>query len=305
MPSRISGSESTSTCANSTSSSCRMPAALAENPHWGMRGWPFMNSTTRLSWSRVSMRVRRAGSRLMVKYSGGEFPILRPWHHPRMGGTGTLHRVPRRPHAWLALFLPSQALVALAWWALGRRVGLPLLLLTHLPFVAATLMPRARLYAPVLSRLPRADKAVWLTIDDGPSEDTLPILDLLDAHRARATFFLVGARAAARPALVAEAGRRGHGGGGDRQTHPQAWFWVLGPRRMAREVGDAQRVLTGLAGRAPRWFRSVVGMTNPFVAAPLKRHGLARAAWTARGCDAVRDHPLRVAAQIERRTAPA
>lgn len=221
-----------------------------------------------------------------------------------MGQTGTLHRVPRRPHAWLAVFIASQLLVALAWWALGWRAGLPLLLLSHLPFVAATLMPRARLYAPVLSRLPVADRVVWLTIDDGPSDDTLPILDLLDAHGARATFFLVGARAAARPELVAQIVRRGHGVGNHSHTHPQAWFWALGPRRMAREVGDAQRTLAELAGSPPRWFRSVVGMTNPFVAAPLKRHGLARVAWSARGYDAVRGDPARVAADIERDLVP-
>lgn len=221
-----------------------------------------------------------------------------------MSEGGTLHRVPRRPYAWLALFLPSQLLVALAWWALGWRIGLPLLLLSHLPFVAATLLPRARLYAPVLSRLPLAGHAVWLTIDDGPSDDTLPILDLLDAHGARATFFLVGARAAARPELVAEIARRGHGIGNHSHTHPQAWFWALGPGRMAREVGDAQRTLTELTGTPPRWFRSVVGMTNPFVAAPLKRHGLARVAWNARGFDAVRADPARVAADIERDLAP-
>ena len=212
--------------------------------------------------------------------------------------------MPRRPHAWLALFLPSQLLVALAWWALGWRIGLPLLLLSHLPFVAATLMPRARLYAPVLARLPGAGDAVWLTIDDGPSDDTLPVLDLLDAHGARATFFLVGERAAARPGLVAEIVRRGHDVDNHSRTHPQAWFWALGPRRMAREVGEAQRTLAELAGAPPRWFRSVVGMTNPFVAAPLKRHGLARVAWSARGFDAVRDDPARVAADIERDLAP-
>ena len=221
-----------------------------------------------------------------------------------MSEGGTLHRVPQRPHAWLALFLPSQLLVALAWWAWGWQAGLPLLMLSHLPFVAATLMPRARLYAPVLSRLPLDESAAWLTIDDGPSDDTLPILDLLDAHGAKATFFLVGERAAARPELVAEILRRGHGIGNHSHTHPQAWFWALGPRRMAREVGDAQRTLTNLTGAPPRWFRSVVGMTNPFVAARLKQHGLARVAWNARGFDAVRDDPARVAADVERDLAP-
>ena len=74
-----------------------------------------------------------------------------------------------------------------------------------------TLRPQSRVLSPVLSRLPTDERVVWLTIDDGPSDDTRAMLDLLDAHGARATFFLVGARAQARPELVAEIVRRGHG----------------------------------------------------------------------------------------------
>ncbi|MDH5824625.1 polysaccharide deacetylase family protein [Luteimonas sp. RD2P54] len=216
----------------------------------------------------------------------------------------TLHRVPRHPHAWLGWLLASQALVAALWWWAGWRVGLPAMLLSHAPFVLSALLPRAALYAPVLSRLPTGERVAWLTIDDGPSDDTTALLDLLDRHRARATFFLVGERAAARPQLVREILRRGHGIGNHSHGHPQAWFWALGPRRMAREIGQAQATLAALAGAPPRWFRSVVGMTNPFVAAPLRRHGLARVAWSARGFDAVRADPDAVAARIARDLAP-
>ncbi|WP_407353023.1 polysaccharide deacetylase family protein [Luteimonas sp. R10] len=221
-----------------------------------------------------------------------------------MSGRQTLHRVPDRPHAWLAWLLPSQALVIALWWGFGWRIGLPAMLLSHVPFWVSVLLPRATLYGPVLARLPVEERAVWLTIDDGPSDDTAAILDLLDRHGACATFFLVGARAAARPELVREILRRGHGIGNHSQTHPQAWFWALGPRRMAREIGEAQATLAALAGVAPRWFRSVVGMTNPFVAAPLRRHGLARVAWSARGYDAVRGDPAEAVARIERDLAP-
>lgn len=202
------------------------------------------------------------------------------------------------------MLLASQLLVAVLWWRLGWRIGLPLMFASHLPFFWGTLWPRSRLFSPVLSRLPLVDRRVWLTIDDGPSDDTLAVLDLLDAHKARATFFLVGERARARPDLVAAIAGRGHGIGNHSQTHPSAWFWALGPRRMRAEIAGCQAALQATSGTTPRWFRAVVGMANPFTAGAMRDHGLARAAWTARGFDAVAADPATVVARIERGLAP-
>ena len=222
--------------------------------------------------------------------------------HPRHD----LHHPPRRPHAWAWALVLSQLLVALAWWQFGWRVGLPLLLASHLLFVWGTLRPRSALFGPVLSRLPAGtgEKTAWLTIDDGPSADTAAILDLLDAHAAKATFFVVADRARAQPELVREILRRGHELGNHSASHPSATFWMLGPRRMAREIEGAQATLREIAGVEPRWFRAVVGMANPFVAASLARLGLARVAWSARGFDALRADPQAVVARIDRKLAP-
>ncbi|RNF82854.1 polysaccharide deacetylase family protein [Montanilutibacter psychrotolerans] len=215
-----------------------------------------------------------------------------------------LHRPPRRPHAWAGFFIASQLAVAALWWWQGWRWGLPAMLASHLPFLWATLVPGSRLFSPVLTRLPTRGRAVWLTIDDGPSDDTLAMLDLLDAHRAKATFFVVGERAAARPQLVGEIARRGHGIGNHSWSHPSGRFWMLGPARMRDEVARTQQLLAGLTGEPPRWFRAVVGMANPFVAAALKPHQLARVAWSARAFDAVAAEPTTVVARIERDLAP-
>jgi len=215
-----------------------------------------------------------------------------------------LHSPPQHPHAWLWLALALHALVALAWWRFGWPTGLASLLAVHLLFVWGTLRPRSSLFGPVLARLPTSERVAWLTIDDGPSADTQAMLDVLDAHAARATFFVVAERAVARPELVRDIVRRGHAIGNHSASHPSAWFWALGPRRMAGEIERAQARLQEIAGVAPRWFRAVVGMANPFVAAPLQRLGLARVAWSARGFDAVDGDPGRVVARIERDLAP-
>lgn len=218
----------------------------------------------------------------------------------------SFHRPPRRPHAWWWALLASQALVAAVWWRFGWQVGLPCMVASHLPFWWGVLWPQSSLYGPVLVRLPLAadDRRVWLTIDDGPSEQTGALLDVLDAHGAKATFFLVGDRARARPEAVREIARRGHGIGNHSASHPQAWFWALGPGRMRREIAATQDTLRALAGRAPHWFRAVVGMANPFVSAPLKAHGLSRVAWNARGFDGVGATPERTVERIGRDLAP-
>ena len=215
-----------------------------------------------------------------------------------------LRRSPRRPHAWAWCLLASQVLVLALWWRFGWHVGLPSLVLSHAPFWWATLRPDSALLSPVLRRLPTDEPVAWLTIDDGPSDETPAVLDLLDAHGAKATFFLVGDRALARPELVREIVRRGHGIGNHSATHPAGWFWALPPQRMRDEIARTQAILHELTGTTPHWFRAVVGMANPFVAAVLKTHGLTRVAWSARGFDAVVSNPDLVASRIERQLSP-
>jgi peptidoglycan/xylan/chitin deacetylase (PgdA/CDA1 family) len=211
---------------------------------------------------------------------------------------------PRHPHAWLVYLLASQALAVAIWWRWGWLVGLPLLLATHLPFLWGTFWPQSRLFSPVLTRLPTDEHVVWLTIDDGPSTQTLAMLDLLDRSNAKATFFVVGERATAQPELVREIVRRGHGIGNHSATHPERWFWALPPRRMRLEIERTQTILEHITGTRPRWFRAVVGMSNPFVASALKREGLTRVAWNARGFDALVADPGQVLSGIERTLGP-
>ena len=210
----------------------------------------------------------------------------------------TLYCPPHRPARWWWWLLASQLLVALIWWWLGWHWGLPALLLSHALFVLPVFAPNCGFYGPVLSRWRNAGARVWLTIDDGPSADTPALLALLARHQARATFFLVGERAAAQPDLVRAILAAGHSIGNHSQGHPQARWWALGPRALQWEIGQCQQQLAAIAGTPPRWYRSVVGHTNPFVAAVQRAHGLTRVGWSARGYDGVACDPQRVLARL-------
>jgi peptidoglycan/xylan/chitin deacetylase (PgdA/CDA1 family) len=53
-------------------------------------------------------------------------------------------------------------------------------------------------------------KVIALTLDDGPSEYTPQVLELLDQYRIKATFCMVGSRIAANRSLVSEVAAAGH-----------------------------------------------------------------------------------------------
>lgn len=146
------------------------------------------------------------------------------------------------------------------------------------------LVPNFRGLVPTATRFATREREVWLTIDDGPEPATTgPMLDLLDRHGARATFFVIGEKAAAHPALLAQIRARGHTLGNHTHTHPLASFWLAGPWRTARELERCDAALRDATGEAsPRWFRAPAGIKSVFLRRVLARRDRVLVGWSAR-----------------------
>ena len=191
----------------------------------------------------------------------------------------------------------AAALVRPEWWpwAAAAVVG------NHALLAGAGLWPRSSLLGPNLVRLPAAAarrREICITFDDGPDPEVTPrVLDLLDRHGAKASFFCIGERALAHPAVVEDVMRRGHGVENHSQRHSTAFGWY-GLGRLQREIEAAQRALSGITGSPPRFFRAPFGMRNPLLEPALARCGLRLASWTRRGYDTVRRDPARVLAHL-------
>ncbi|MFA5082307.1 MAG: polysaccharide deacetylase family protein, partial [Hydrogenophilaceae bacterium] len=165
--------------------------------------------------------------------------------------------------------------------------GLGALAANHLVLGAAGLWPRSRCLGPNWVRLPAAAAPghIAITIDDGPDPEVTPqVLDLLDRHAARASFFCIGAQAQRHPELCREIVRRGHAVENHGQHHYHH-FATFGPRRMAREVESGQDSLAAITGQPPCFFRPTAGLRNPFLEPILAQQGLHLASWTRRGFD--------------------
>lgn len=178
------------------------------------------------------------------------------------------------------------ALIAL--WQSHRIEGIALLAVTHAFVLYAVLRPHSQWLGRVVTRFTPRGGEVWLTVDDGPTADTGELLDLLDRHRARATFFVRGDLAAASPERVKEIIGRGHSVANHSATHPAFSFWCAGETRIEREIAGGNHVIERITGTRPRWFRAPVGMKNAFVHPALERRGMRLIGWSARGFDTLR-----------------
>ncbi len=196
-------------------------------------------------------------------------------------------------------------LLSLAFVRASWPLALVPLFVSHLLLLYPTLVPNCQWWGPVTTRFDTDEREVWLTIDDGPTDaHTAKILDLLQQFDARATFFVVGARAEKHPHLITEILARGHAIANHTQTHPSGSFWHAGPARIAREIGGCAEVLRTTADRPALLFRAPAGMKNPFVHPALGRRGIMLVGWTVRGFDTIQRNPERVVQRIENALRP-
>jgi len=198
--------------------------------------------------------------------------------------------------------LAPVALVLL--WPYSPAAGIAVVWLSHMLVLYPTLRANAQWLGPVVTRFATTRKEIWLTIDDGPTDDTAALLDLLDRHSVKATFFVKGVLAEAHPERVREIVTRGHSVANHTHTHPSGSFWCLLPRRIGSELDECNRALERITEKAPRLFRAPVGMKNPFVHPALARRNLRLVGWSARGFDGVLTKPADVVARIAPRLSP-
>jgi peptidoglycan/xylan/chitin deacetylase (PgdA/CDA1 family) len=147
-------------------------------------------------------------------------------------------------------------------------------LAAHVPTFARRLGVECRLERP----------AVALTFDDGPhAEGTPALLDVLAAHGARATFFLVGEQVLARPALAREIVSAGH----EVAVHGYRHTLLLRRRRaqLADDFDRAVDAIGGATGIRPQLYRPPYGVLSRGGLAEVRARGWRPLLWSTWGRD--------------------
>jgi peptidoglycan-N-acetylglucosamine deacetylase len=123
------------------------------------------------------------------------------------------------------------------------------------------------------------DGYVALTFDDGPHPETTPwLLEELETHGLRATFFLVGRQVERFPELTRRIAEEGHDLANHTYDHPD--LRQLGDGAIDTQLRVTNDLITEVAGVTPRWFRPPFGATNDRVRARVGAHDMTEVIWS-------------------------
>lgn len=129
-------------------------------------------------------------------------------------------------------------------------------------------------------------RKVALSFDDGPSESTLKILDILDKFEVKAAFFCIGHQIEKNPDIFREIIKRGHIVGNHTYSHTRKMGFISS-ETIYNEIKQCDKVAEEVGGIKMKLFRPPFGIINPKTKKALQRSGHLVIGWNIRPYDAI------------------
>jgi polysaccharide deacetylase family sporulation protein PdaB len=124
----------------------------------------------------------------------------------------------------------------------------------------------------------REDKKISLTFDMSWGQDyTLKILEILDQHKIKATFFLVGGWIDDNKELVKEIVKRGHELGNHSNKHPD--MTTISEEKIIQELMNCDAKIMAVTGQGTKLFRAPSGAYNDLLVATAEKAGYQVVQW--------------------------
>jgi peptidoglycan-N-acetylglucosamine deacetylase len=136
-----------------------------------------------------------------------------------------------------------------------------------------------QLFGRLVAETQPRDRIVALTLDDGPSDAIADsLIDVLRAHGAHATFFLIGRELAASPEAGAKLVAAGHELGNHTWSHARLIFKTT--PRLRAEIERTDSLLRAVGQRDPIWIRPPYGYKLAGLPRYLERNGRTTVMWS-------------------------
>lgn len=162
-----------------------------------------------------------------------------------------------------------------------------------------SMWPTSQVYGRTFIGLQRGSPYVALTYDDGPNEPwTLRLLEVLDRHSVKATFFVIGRYVAQTPGIARNIVAAGHAIGLHTWDHSNLIF--AGSSEVRRQINETRRAVLDATGIDTNLFRPPFGARRPATLRIVRSAGLEPILWNVTAYDWKPTTAEKVVAHIER-----
>jgi peptidoglycan/xylan/chitin deacetylase (PgdA/CDA1 family) len=142
-----------------------------------------------------------------------------------------------------------------------------------------TMSPTSQIYGRTFTGVEPGSRLVALTYDDGPNEPyTSQVLNVLERHGAKATFFLIGKFVRQRPDLARAVVAAGHAIGSHTWDHPN--LVLTSHSELRRQLEQARSAILEATGIVPKLFRPPFGGRRPATLRAVREIGLQTIMWS-------------------------
>ncbi|MFA5119464.1 MAG: polysaccharide deacetylase family protein [Candidatus Omnitrophota bacterium] len=127
------------------------------------------------------------------------------------------------------------------------------------------------------------ERKIALTFDDGPSQDTVRILEELKNRKVKATFFVIGKNVEKYPEIFERIVADGHAIGNHSYSHPD--MFMEEPAMIRRQIRNTESAVRERCGQELYLFRPPYGVENSWLFREAGKHGYTIVKWSVSGFD--------------------
>ena len=169
--------------------------------------------------------------------------------------------------------------------------------------VAGSGLIRMNYHLKAHSRSFSSDRKIAITFDDGPTEITPEVLDVLKKNSVKATFFCIGNQIEKHPEIFDRIIAEGHLIGNHSFTHSKN-IGFFSKEKMLEEISQTDISIAKFLGKKPRYYRPPFGVTNPNIAKALKDTKHYVIGWNVRSLDTKIKTEEKILKRIKSRISP-
>lgn len=143
---------------------------------------------------------------------------------------------------------------------------------------------RSGFYLQALCSIKTKERIIALSFDDGPTEITPMILDVLKKHNVSATFFVVGKRIIGNEYILKRIDAEGHLVGNHSFSH-HFWFDLFSRKKMIAELKKTEEIIESIIFKKTKLFRPPYSVTNPRLKKVIYSMGYTTIGWSLKSKD--------------------